>query len=72
MMTIREYFDKLYATAQTDEDFAKVVDYEWEVYEMEDGFSDWAEANDIDLTAKVMVGGREESVLQLWAWDFED
>jgi hypothetical protein len=39
---------------------------------MEDGFADWAEVNDIDLTAKVMVGGREESVLQLWAWDFED
>ena len=36
---------------------------------MEEGFSEWAEAHNIDLTA---MGTNGITILQSWAWDFED
>ena len=72
-MNIREYFDNLRKDALTDEEFDKVSEYEYEVYEMdEDEFGAWAVAHDIDLTAVQMVGGHEVKVVTLWGWDFDE
>ena len=69
MMNIKEYFDNLYMTATTDEEWEKINKYEHSIYEMEEGFSEWAEAHNIDLTA---MGTNGITILQSWAWDFED
>ena len=62
MMNIKEYFDNLYMTATTDEEWEKINEYEHSVYE-------WAETHNIDLTA---MGANGITILQSWAWDFED
>ena len=69
MMNIKEYFDNLYMTATTDKEWEKINEYEHSVYEMEEGFEEWAEEHNIDLTA---IGNHGISILQCWAWDFED
>ena len=69
MMNIKEYFDNLYMTATTDKEWEKINEYEHSVYEMEEGFEEWAEEHNIDLTA---MGSHGISILQCWAWDFED
>ena len=69
MMNIKEYFDNLYMTATTDNEWEKINEYEHSVYEMEEGFEEWAEEHNIDLTA---MGAHGISILQYWAWDFED
>ena len=69
MMNIKEYFDNLYMTATTDKEWEKINEYEYSVYEMEEGFEEWAEEHNIDLTA---MGNHGISILQYWAWDFED
>jgi hypothetical protein len=69
MMNIREYFNNLYNNATTEVEFERVSDYEYSVYEMGDGFEKWAKANNVDLTA---MGPHGITVLQYWAWDFED
>ena len=69
MMNIKEYFDNLYMTAPTDKEWEKINEYEHSVYEMEEGFKEWAEEHNIDLTA---MGNHGISILQYWAWDFED
>lgn len=69
MMNIKEYFDNLYKTATTDKEWEKINEYEHSVYEMEEGFEDWATAHNIDLSA---MGAHGITVLQYWAWDFED
>lgn len=69
MMNIKEYFDNLYKTATTDEEWEKINEYEHSVYEMEEGFEEWAEEHNIDLTA---MGTHGISILQYWAWNFED
>ena len=69
MMNIKEYFDNLYMTATTDKEWEKINEYEHSVYEMEEGFEEWAEEHNIDLTA---MGNHGISILQYWAWDFED
>ena len=69
MMNIKEYFDNLYKTATTDKEWEKINEYEHSVYEMEEGFEEWAEEHNIDLTA---MGNHGISILQYWAWDFED
>ena len=69
MMNIKEYFDNLYMTATTDKEWEKINEYEYSVYEMEEGFEEWAEEHNIDLTA---MGSHGMSILQCWAWDSED
>lgn len=69
MMNIREYFNDLYMKADTDAKWDKVNEYETAVYEMEEGFDEWAKAHHIDLTA---MGPHGVTILQYWAWDFED
>ena len=69
MMNIREYFDNLYMTATTNEEWEKINEYEYSIYEMEEGFEKWAEEHNIDLTA---MGAHGITILQYWAWDFED
>lgn len=69
MMNIKEYFDNLYMTAPTDKEWEKINEYEHSVYEMEEGFKEWAEEHNIDLIA---MGNHGISILQYWAWDFED
>ena len=69
MMNIKEYFDNLYMTATTDKEWEKINEYEHSVYEMEEGFEEWAKEHNIDLTA---MGNHGISILQYWAWDFED
>ena len=69
MMNIKEYFDNLYKTATTDKEWEKINEYEHSVYEMEEGFTEWAETHNIDLTA---MGTNGITILQSWAWDFED
>lgn len=68
MMNIREYFDNLYNNATTDEAFEAVMEYETSVYELED-LEVWASEHQVDLTA---MGPHGITVLQYWAWDFED
>lgn len=69
MMNIKEYFDNLYKTATTDEEWEKINEYEQSVYDMEEGFEEWAGEHNIDLTA---MGTHGISILQYWAWNFED
>ena len=68
-MTIREYFDTIYAT----EDFDDAAAYEQAIYHcMEEDFDDftmWATENGIDLTATTEILGETVSVLVAWAWD---
>lgn len=68
-MTIREYFDAIYAT----EDFEDAADYEMTIYRcMEEDYDDfamWAMENGIDLTATTEILGETVSVLIAWAWD---
>lgn len=71
-MTIREFFNTLYAAATTDEAFDAVMEYEIEVYEMEEGFEEWACERNIDLFATQVVLGQPTLVTQLWAWDMEE
>lgn len=69
MMNIREYFENLYALAGLDED--KVAELENEIYEMNDeDFEMWAQANNIDLSARDEKTG--ELVVALWSWDMCD
>ena len=69
MMNIREYFENLYKLAGLDED--KVAELENEVYEMDDeDFEAWAQANNIDLSARDEKTG--ELVVTLWSWDMCD
>lgn len=69
MMNIREYFQNLYNATTTEAEWDAVADYEQSVYDMEEGFEDWAQENNVDLTA---MGAHGIAVLQYWAWDFED
>ena len=69
MMNIKEYFNSLYKTATTGEEWEKINEYENSVYEMEEGFEEWAIAHNIDLSA---MGAHGITVLQYWTWDFED
>lgn len=68
-MTIREYFDAIYAT----EDFEDACDYEMTIYrcyeEDYDDFAMWAMENGIDLTATTDIMGLPVLVLTAWAWD---
>lgn len=68
-MTIREYFDAIYAT----EDFEDAADYEQTIYRcMEEDYDDfamWAMENGIDLTATTEIMGETVPVLTAWAWD---
>lgn len=68
-MTIREYFENIYAT----EDFEDAADYEMTIYrcyeEDEEDFTMWAIENGIDLTATIEIMGEAVSVLTAWAWD---
>ena len=64
MMNIKEYFDNLYKTATTDEECEKIYEYERSVYEMEEGFGEWAKEHNIDLTA---MGANGIPILQYWA-----
>jgi hypothetical protein len=68
MMNIRGYFNNLYATATTEEAFEEVMEYESSVYDLED-LETWASEHQVDLTA---MGPHGITVLQYWAWDFED
>ena len=68
MINIREYFNNLYATATTEEAFEEVMEYESSVYDLED-LETWASEHQVDLTA---MGPHGITVLQYWAWDFED
>lgn len=73
MMNIREYFNNLYTTATTTEDWDKVEELENMVADMEDEeFTTWAAENNIDLTATEMVMGEEIKVSTLWMWDLDD
>lgn len=68
MKNINEYFNDLYATADTDEKWEKVYEYETAVYGMEDEkFFKWAKENEIDLNAK--EEGDKYTVLTYWCWD---
>lgn len=69
MMNIKEYFNNLYMTATTDEEWEKINEYEHSVYEMEGGLTEWAEEHNVDLTA---TGSHGITILQYWAWSFED
>ena len=69
MMNIREYFQNLYNATTSETEWDAVAEYEHSVYEMEEGFEDWATAHNIDLFA---MGAHGITVLQYWAWDFED
>jgi len=68
-MTIREYFETIYAT----EDFDDAADYERTIYgcyeEDFDDFTMWAVENGIDLTATEEILGETVPVLTAWAWD---
>lgn len=68
-MTIREYFETIYAT----EDFDDAVAYEQTIYRcMEEDYDDfamWAMENGIDLTATTDILGEAVPVLIAWAWD---
>ena len=70
MTNIKEYFNNLYNNAKTEKEWDAIADYETEVYEMEDGFKEWAKENNIDLTAIDSKTG--ETILQHWAWDMEE
>ena len=69
MMNIREYFQNLYNATTSETEWDAVAEYEQSVYDMEEGFEDWAEEHNINLTA---MGNHGISILQCWAWDFED
>lgn len=69
MMTIREYFENLYNNTTTSAEWDAVCEYEQSVFDMEEGFEEWAEENNIDLTA---MGTHGITILQYWAWDLED
>ena len=69
MMNIREYFQNLYNATTSEIEWNAVAEYEQSVYDMEEGFEDWATAHNIDLSA---MGAHEITILQYWAWDFED
>ena len=69
MMNIREYFQNLYNATTSETEWDAVAEYEHSVYEMEEGFEEWATAHNIDLSA---MGAHGISILQYWAWDFED
>ena len=69
MMNIREYFEDLYKNTTTETEWFVVMRYEDTVYDMEEGFEEWAEERNIDLEA---MGPHGITVLQYWAWDFED
>lgn len=68
-MTIREYFDSIFAT----EDFDDALDYEMTIYrcyeEDEEDFEMWALEQGIDLTATTEIMGESVLVLTAWAWD---
>ncbi len=68
-MTIREYFDTIFAT----EDFEDAADYEMTIYrcyeEDFDDFTMWAVEQGIDLTATTEIMGEAVPVLTAWAWD---
>ena len=72
-MTIREYFDNMLHTAQTDADWDEVFEIEDTLFHCyEDDYEDfamWAIENGIDLDATETVLGREVPVLTLWAYD---
>lgn len=70
MTNIKEYFNNLYNNAKTDKEWDAITDYETKVYEMEEGFKEWANKNNIDLTATDSKTG--ETILQHWAWDMEE
>ncbi len=69
MMNIRTYFNHLYDEATTEAEWLDVMDYEAEVFEMED-LQSWATEHDVDLTAVDENTG--ETYLQLWAWDMDE
>jgi len=69
MMNICEYFNNLYKNVKNEAEWGAVNEYEYSVYEMEEGFEEWAKKNNIDLTA---MGAHGITILQYWAWNFED
>ena len=72
-MTIREYWDKMYAETTTDEEFDEVVELENVIFRVlednEDDFTIWAIEEGIDLDAVEVVMDEEIPVLTLWYWD---
>lgn len=67
MMTIRQYFNALYAAANLD-DFDEITDYERMVYEMtEEEREAWAIDHNIALDA--YDEDIDEYVTTLWIWD---
>lgn len=69
MMNIRTYFNRLYDATTTEAEWLEVMDYEAEVFEMED-LHQWAVEHDVDLSAVDENTG--ETYLQLWAWDMDE
>lgn len=69
MMNIRTYFNHLYDATTTEAEWLEVMDYEAEVFEMED-LQQWAIEHDVDLSAVDENTG--ETYLQLWVWDWDE
>ena len=72
-MTINEYWEKMFAETENEEEWEEVAELEDVMYRvMEDNFDDftiWACEEGIDLDAEEMVGGHEIKSLTLWCWD---
>lgn len=70
MKNINEYFNDLYAVANTDEKWEEVNEYEIRVYKMEsEEFHKWAEDNNVDLNA---IGAHGHTELSFWYWDMAE